>query len=109
VPPRSCHQEDVAQEVSAENFNEVFWSTRGFRWWSWVIGSAEARQLPDQTPHASYVTRMVVDGRTFVADFSLTGQDGGRGPTPSIELLPTGELRPGLTARGEVGQISRVR
>jgi hypothetical protein len=106
---RVWHEEDVTEAVTAENFFDIYSTTRGFRWWRWEIGTDAAQEIPGQTPHGGFANKLEVDGRTFVVDTSLVPEDGGRGPAPLIELLPSGELGRGLTARGQVRQVIRLR
>jgi len=66
--------------------------------------------VPDQTPHSSFTDRFQVQGRTFVVDNSVIGENGGRGDAPLIELMPDGTLRPALTAKGQLGgTLFRIR
>lgn len=97
---RVWHEEDVEEEITPENFFDVYTATRGFRWWSWKIGSDAAREIPGQTPQGGFANKIEVDGRTFMADTSLVPENGGRGRAPLVELLPSGELGAGLTAAG---------
>ncbi len=106
---RVWHDEDSDRVVTPENFSDVYSSVRAFRYWSWELGSAQAHLIENQTPQASYGDKFQVDGRTFVVDYSLLASDAA-GDAPLTELLPSGELRPALVAKGQVGgKIVRLR
>ena len=51
-----------------------------------------------------------VEGRTFLADNSIVNDEDGPANARLVELLPSGELGPALTAKGQVGgTIFRIR
>jgi hypothetical protein len=100
---RVWHDEDAEEPVTPENI-EVASTARAYRWWTWDLESPSATLIPNQTPMGSFVDRFTVEGRSFIGD------NGGRGNAPFIELLPSGELKPALTAKGQVGgAIFRIR
>jgi len=107
---RVWHEEDVSEEITIENFEDVYASAKAFRWWRWEIGSSTATEVPGQVPQGSFTDKFTAEGSTFVVDNSTIDQDGGRGNAPLIELSPSGELRPAMTVKGQLGgTIFRVR
>jgi hypothetical protein len=106
---RVWHDEDAGEALTAENIDVVS-TERAFRWWTWDLVSSTASEIPDQVPMSSFADRFTVEGRTFVVDNSVIGDNGGRGDAPFVELLPSGQLGRGLTAKGQVGgAIFRIR
>lgn len=97
---RAWHDEDVDQEVTPENFVEARARVRAFRWWYWELGSSTATEITNQTTHGSFADRFTVAGRTFVADNTTLDENGDAVLT---ELLPSGELRPAMTVKGQLG------
>jgi hypothetical protein len=106
---RAWHDEDADEVVTPENI-EVASAARAYRWWTWDLSSPTATLIPNQTPMSSFVDRFTVEGRSFIVDNTVIDDNGGRGNAPFIELLPSGELKPALTAKGQVGgAIFRIR
>jgi hypothetical protein len=106
---RVWHDEDADEVVTPENIDDAK-RARAYRWWTWDLESPTATEIPNQTPMGSFVDRFTVEGRSFIVDNTVIDDNGGRGNAPFIELLPSGEMKPGLTAKGQVGgAIFRIR
>lgn len=106
---RVWHDEDAGEVLTPENIESAS-EARAYRWWTWDLVASTATEIPNQAPMGSFVDRFTVEGRTFTVDNTIMRDNGGRGDARFIELLPSGELRPALTAKGQVGgAIFRIR
>jgi hypothetical protein len=101
---RVWHSELVTPLDSVNSNWEAVLQEPGFLWWSWQLGSAEARQVPEQEPAAD-AQMFVVDGKTYTPALARD-----RSTSVLQELDPSaGELRPGLSGPGQIVGVFRIR
>jgi hypothetical protein len=100
------HPELAGGEITPENVDKAS-NSAAYRFWTWRLGDAEAKDVVVQSPRTSsslwqYVSE---DGRVFVQDHTM---DYGRWQL--LELKPDGSVTPGLAGVGyATSGILRVR
>jgi hypothetical protein len=96
---RAFYNDEVG--VTAENWQDKL-GAPGYRWWRWEIGADHAEEIPNQelTVEAAHYT---VDGKTYLGNPSSDWSK-----TTMVELVPSGDLREGITVQGTPGGVVRV-
>jgi hypothetical protein len=62
---RAWHS-DLADPVTAENWQEVLWQQAGFKWWRWHVGDVQAVEIPNQSPGTLGAAVLKIDGQVYV-------------------------------------------
>lgn len=87
---------ELADDVTAENWQEVLWAQAGFLWWRWHVGDEEAVQIPNQEPGTLAASLVHLDGKTYVIRTAADSKS-----STLDEITKDGSLRSGLTGPGQ--------
>jgi len=98
----------VTRPLTADNFDDLRYTTPAWRWYTWDLESPEATPV-DAEPFASQPDILWADGHALFRDQRLTAERGGRGVTPMYELTAEGTLVTAFTGYGTVDSIVKVR
>jgi hypothetical protein len=102
------HDELVGQEITQGNFADLRFTTPAWKWYTWDLQSASARELPNAEPFAALPTVMSVEGKLYFGDTRLSAENGGLGVSQYYQLTSDGVV-PAFVGYGRVYSILRLR
>jgi hypothetical protein len=99
--------EVVTQKFTAENFDDVAYSTPGFKWYHWNMKTGETVEVPGE-PFAGIPSINRVDGNLLFGNQDRASENGGLGVAPFYKLTPEG-AEAAFTSYGTIWNILRLR